>query len=188
MAGFKHDEKARLNRLESMTDTRARIVDIPPSRSNQFEGRKALREACSIEVSRIIADPDQPRTEFDPESLERLAGSLKDRGQLQPIRVRWDEGSGLYVIVIGERRWRAAQLAGLVTIVCVVVSGPVSPEDLLEDQLVENALREDLRPVEQARAYRTLMDRRSLTQTQLAERLRIGQGTVAKALAPTGVA
>ena len=81
--------------------------------ADPFEGRKQLREACSIRLDRIIADPDQPRKEFDPEALDRLAESLRARGQLQPIRVRWDEGRGVYVVVVGERRWRAARLAGL---------------------------------------------------------------------------
>ena len=85
------------------------------------------------------------------------------------------------MVVIGERRWRAARLAGLESIACVVVAGEPTPEELLEDQLVENCVREDLKPVEQAEAYRALMVSRSLTQVQLAERLHIGQGTVAKA-------
>lgn len=183
MAGFKSDEQARLNRLASMTDNRPPAAPQASSRPNQFQGRTQLREACLIRVDRITRDPNQPRTEFDPETLEALAVSLRDRGQLQPIRVRWDEPTGLYVVVVGERRWRAAQIAGIESVACVVASGEATAEDLLEDQLVENALREDLKPIEQAMAYRSLMASRGLTQTQLAERLRIRQGTVAKALA-----
>jgi ParB family transcriptional regulator, chromosome partitioning protein len=149
----------------------------------RWQGVNKSKNAIEVPVDRIQPDPDQPRTEFDPEALDRLARSLKERGQLQPIRVRWDESAGRYVVVVGERRWRAAQLAGLETLACVVVTGEPSPEDLLEDQLVENALREDLKPIEQARAYRCLMTSRGLTQAQLAERLQIRQGTVAKALA-----
>ena len=154
----------------------------PPSNARE-EGRKRLDAACQIRLDRIVPDPGQPRTEFDPEALARLAESLKQRGQLQPIRVRWDDATDRYVVVVGERRYRAARLAGLETIACVVTTEAASPEDLLEDQLVENALREDLKPIEQARAYRSLLTARGLTQRQLAERLQIGHASIARALA-----
>ena len=149
----------------------------------QGEGRKRLDAASLIRLDRIVADPRQPRTEFDEIELERLAGSLRDRGQLQPIRVRWDEAADRYVVVVGERRYRAARLAGMESIACVVSPGSATAEDLLEDQLVENALREDLRPVEQARAYKTLLAARGLTHRQLADRLQIGHASIARALA-----
>jgi ParB family transcriptional regulator, chromosome partitioning protein len=157
------------------------------SLERQSDGRRRHDSACVIRVDRIVADPNQPRTEFDSDALARLAESLKTRGQLQPIRVRWDDQVDRYVIVVGERRWRAAGLAGLETLACVVVTGVATSEDLLEDQLVENALREDLKPVEQARAFRSLMVSRGLSQRQLAERLQIGQGSVSKALALLGL-
>ena len=97
-----------------------------------------------------MPDPGQPRTEFDPEAIDRLAASLKVRGQLQPCRVRWVEEEGRYMIVVGERRWSAARRAGLASIACVVVQDGASREDILEDQIVENALRDDLKPVEMA--------------------------------------
>jgi ParB family chromosome partitioning protein len=149
----------------------------------QGEGRKRLDAASLIRLDRIIADPQQPRTEFDPEALELLAASLKARGQLQPIRVRWDDAADRYIVVVGERRYRAAKLAGMESIACVVATGGATAEDLLEDQLVENALRQDLRPVEQARAYRTLLSARGLTHRQLADRLQIGHASIARALA-----
>ena len=155
----------------------------PSSLARRSEGWKRLEAAAVIRLDRIIADPNQPRTEFDPESLGRLANSLRERGQLQPIRVRWDDAANRYVVVVGERRWRAARLAGLESLACVVVAGEPTAEDLLEDQLVENALREDLKPIEQARAYKSLMKSRSLSTRQLADRLQIGAATVAKALA-----
>jgi ParB family transcriptional regulator, chromosome partitioning protein len=150
--------------------------------ARQFEGRTKLNGACEIAVDRIIPDPEQPRTEFDPESLDRLAASLKVRGQLQPCRVRWVEEEGRYMIVVGERRWRAAQQAGLASIACVVVQDGASREDILEDQIIENALRDDLKPVEMARAWRTLMDARGLSHRELAERLNVDHGTVTRAL------
>jgi ParB family chromosome partitioning protein len=127
---------------------------VPP----HLIGFARSRDAAQIAVERIDRDPDQPREEFAEEALSRLAESLKSRGQLQPIRVRWDEGRGAYIIVSGERRWRAARMAGLPSLSCVVMEGPVSPSELRAIQVVENALREDLRPVEQARAYRLLLE------------------------------
>lgn len=181
MANYNRSEEARRNRMSAIVDDGE--PDVAPAHgADPFAGRRQLREACAIEVARIIPDPDQPRKDFDPEQLAMLADSLKARGQLQPIRVRWDEGRGSYVVVVGERRWRAARLAGLESVACVVVAGTPTAAELLEDQLVENALRQDLRPVEQARAFHTLMDSLGLTQTQLAGRLRISQGTVSQAL------
>jgi ParB family chromosome partitioning protein len=183
MAAWKKNEVARANRLASMTDTRPDETSSPAlSRAGQFQGRTALREASLIRLDRIVPDPSQPRTEFDADSLERLAASLKARGQLQPIRVRWDESRCLYVIVVGERRWRAAQRAGLESVACVVVSGTMTPEEILEDQLIENCLRQDLRPIEQARAYQSLMQRLDLSQRALAEKLNVSQGQVMQSL------
>jgi ParB family transcriptional regulator, chromosome partitioning protein len=179
---FKTNEEARRNRLASMTDSQPAAEPAPPARPGQFQGRTQLREACLIRLDRIVPDPDQPRSEFDADSLDRLASSLKQRGQLQPIRVRWDEAGQNYIIVIGERRWRAAKLAGLETIACIVVPGTATPEEILEDQLVENCVREDLKPIEQARAYQSLMQRLGLSQRALAEKLGISQGLVAQAL------
>ena len=97
------------------------------------------KNVCMIPVDRIVRDPNQPREEFDPEALGRLADSLKERGQLQPIRVRWDEGRGVYVIVFGERRWRAAGHGRASTVNAVVMEGAHRPGRLLAVQLVENA-------------------------------------------------
>src|SRR5262245_8129818 len=83
----------------------------PPSA--RWDGVSKVKNAALIPLDKIAVDPDQPREEFDPDALARLADSLKGRGQLQPIRVRWDGGKGAYVIVCGERRWRAAKMAGL---------------------------------------------------------------------------
>jgi ParB family chromosome partitioning protein len=179
---FKANDEARRNRLASMTDSQPAAEPASPARPGQFQGRTQLREACLIRLDRIVPDPNQPRAEFDADSLDRLAKSLKDRGQLQPIRVRWDESDQHYVVVIGERRWRAAKRAGLESIACVVVPGTATPEELLEDQLVENCVREDLKPVEQARAYQSLMQRLGLSQRALAEKLSVSQGQVMQAL------
>jgi ParB family transcriptional regulator, chromosome partitioning protein len=190
MASFKKDMVANI--AGSMQDRSQGSIrgESPgpetPAKSSvvrQSEGRRRLDTAAVIRVDRIVRDPNQPRVEFEQESLDRLAQSLKERGQLQPVRVRWDDAASHYVVVLGERRWRAAQLAGLETLACVVVTGEPAPDDLLEDQLVENCLREDLKPMEQARAFKSLLANRSLSQRQLAERLHVGQASIAKALA-----
>ncbi len=152
----------------------------PPDR---LQGIIRSRNAAEIPLAKIGPDPDQPREEFEPEALQRLADSLRARGQLQPIRVRWSEGQGRYVIVCGERRWRAAELAGMPTMSCVILEGAIEPAELLALQLVENMLREDLRPIEQARAFRTLIDRNGWTTRQLAAELAVTQSDVVRALA-----
>ena len=141
------------------------------------------KNAVEVPLDKIVPDPDQPREEFEPESLERLAESLKARGQLQPIRVRWDEAQGKYVLICGERRWRAARIAGIATMSCVVSEGPIDAGELLALQLVENCLREDLRPIEQAKAFKALMDRNGWSGNQAAKVLGIAQPTVVRALA-----
>lgn len=151
----------------------------PPAR---WQGVRKVKDAAQIPVDRITNDPDQPRKEFDPEALKRLAESLKARGQLQPIRVRWDEDNQRYVVLVGERRWRAARLANLPTLSCIVHEAPLDTDERLMVQLVENALREDLKPVEQARAYRALMDANGWSGRQLAEELHVGQASVVRAL------
>ena len=129
------------------------------------------------------ADPGQPRTEFDPGAIARLAESLEAHGQIQPISVRWSDDPGRYLIVTGERRWRASILAGRPTIAAVILEGDRTDSQVLEMQLVENCLREDLQPIEQARAFRTLMDRNGSTAARLAETLRLTGSSVTRALA-----
>lgn len=148
----------------------------------KFKGTARVKDALAIRLEQIIPDPEQPRKEFEPGAIDDLAASLKSRGQLQPIRVRWEETMGRWVVIAGERRYRAALRAGLSTLMCIE-AGPQSPDDILEDQLVENCLREDLRPIEQARAFRALMDRRGWSHRQLGEHLHIAHGTITRAVA-----
>ena len=154
-----------------------------PVTSGQYRGITRPKDALTIEVGRLFPDPAQPRKEFDHEALASLAASLKARGQLQPIRVRWDEASARWIIVAGERRHKAAMLAGLPSLMCVEAKGSPSAEDILEDQLVENCVREDLRPIEQAVAFKTLLDCRGWSYRQLAETLNISHMAVGRALA-----
>jgi len=149
----------------------------------RLQGLAKSKDAYLIPVDRIVRDDDQPREEFDDASLDRLAESLKTRGQLQPVRVRWDEGRGAYVLIAGERRWRAAVRAGLPMLSAVVHEGLIEPAERLALQLVENALREDLRPVEQGKAFRRLMEANGWSGNQLAKELAITQSSVSRTLA-----
>lgn len=131
-----------------------------------------------LDLSRIKPNPDQPRREFDPESLAELASSIKAHGLLQPILVRplGDD----YIIVAGERRYRATQLAGLNKIACLVQE--CSEQEMAERALIENIQRADLSPVEEGMAYSRLMKEYGLTQDQIAERVSKGRPTIANLL------
>jgi ParB family chromosome partitioning protein len=131
----------------------------------------------------IEPDPAQPRKVFDEESLRELAASLVRHGQLQPIRVRPAPCKGRYIVVAGERRWRAARLANLQKIDAVVVAERGDSDAVREAQVVENLQRAELTPLESAHAYRSLMGLWSCSQAELARRLGVGTATVSRALA-----
>ena len=105
------------------------------------------------------------------ESIDRLAKSIKDKGQLSPIKVRWSEKDSKWVIVFGEQRWRAVQSVGLPTIQCHFHEDPIPQSEILEQQLIENCLRDDLRPIEEAQAFACLMEVNSWNGQQLADAL-----------------
>lgn len=153
----------------------------PPD--DHLRGLARIRAAVKLPLDRVEPDPDQPRKEFDPDSLARLAESLKEHGQLAPILVRHDRGRGKWVVVAGERRLRAARLAGMETIAAVEWAGPGDPLDDLATQLVENLLREDLKPVEQAEAFQRMLLARGWTQAELAKRLHVSTAVVSRAMA-----
>jgi ParB family chromosome partitioning protein len=137
-----------------------------------------------LDLDLIRPNPRQPRQDFDEASLEALAGSLKDDGVLQPIVVRLAE-AGRYEIVAGERRWRAAQRAGLLKVPAVVRD---VPEDRrLELALIENLQREGLNPIEEAQAYRALLDEFGWTQAELATKVGRQRATVANSLRLLGL-
>lgn len=120
----------------------------------QAAGVEDLATAKVILLDRIIPDPDQPRRTFDQEKLDELAASIRIEGVLQPIVVRYDDLQDTYVVIHGERRWRAARLAGLDRLPAVVRDVP--PERRLIQQLMENIVRDDLNAVDRAAALRTL--------------------------------
>ena len=135
------------NVMESMGAGRAGGFALPtsaaiPEESAKYQGCTRIKSALLIQVDRVVPDPNQPRKEFEPESLRQLADSLAERGQLQPIRVRWDAAMESWVIIAGERRWRAAALAGLSTLIAVEATKPLTADEILEEQLIENCVRE----------------------------------------------
>ena len=131
-----------------------------------------------LEVGQVRPNPRQPRRVFDDEAIQRLSESVKADGVVQPIIVR-DAGDG-YEIVAGERRWRAARLAGLRTIPAIVRSA--DDRELLILALAENVAREDLNPIDQARAYAVLADELDLTQTEIARRVGKSRPAVANTM------
>jgi len=135
------------------------------------QGEEQLRE---LPVKLISPNPMQPRRHFDQESLEALAGSLGERGVLQPVLVRPRPG-GSYELVAGERRWRAAQIAGLQSIPAIVRER--EDAQALEAALVENMAREDLNPIEEARACAALVEELGLTREDVGRR--VGRSRVA---------
>ncbi|MBV8609900.1 MAG: ParB/RepB/Spo0J family partition protein [Singulisphaera sp.] len=168
---------------ESMGEGRHAVHRVPTAEvPARLRGVAKSRNAAEIPVDRIVPDPDQPREQFDEESLGRLAESMKSKGQLQPIRVHWSEERGAYVIVCGERRWRAAVQAGLSALTCIVMDAPASQEELLVLQLIENCCREDLQPIERARAFKSLAERNGWSVRRVADEVGCSHVSVVRAM------
>jgi len=143
---------------------------LVPSEKDQEAGVLAL------EIGQITPNRYQPRQHFQQEALESLAASLKQLGLIQPIIVR-KEAAGRFELIAGERRWRAAKLAGLSKIPALVRDA--DDQELMEWALLENVQREDLNPIEKARAYERLISQFSLTQESIAQRMGINRSSVA---------
>ena len=133
----------------------------------------------TLPLREIEPDPGQPRKTFDDETLAELSASIAEHGLLQPIAVR-PKPSGGYLIVAGERRWRASRMAGLTEVPVIVKD--VTDEQAMELALVENLQREDLDPVEEAAGIRELMTRCDLTQEQAAQKLGKSRSALANSL------
>lgn len=154
-----------LDALISINDTeKALTQDTAPSSINE------------VEVELIHANPSQPRHDFDEQALADLAASIKSIGIIQPITLRQEE-DGSYLIIAGERRFRAAQLAGLDSVPAYIRK--VSDDAVMEMALIENIQREDLNAIEVALAYQQLQSRNSITQEELAQRVGKSRATVA---------
>lgn len=142
------------------------ILSVAAEQGNDHELRR-------IPIELISANPNQPRRRFEQESLQALASSLKERGVLQPVLVRPRQG-GRYELIAGERRWRAAQIAELTEIPAIVRRHDDAAT--LELALIENMAREDLNPVEEAKAVAALVEELGLTREEVG--LRVGRGRV----------
>jgi ParB family chromosome partitioning protein len=149
------------------------------------QGRTAAgpREYLLCSIDRIRPDPGQPRSKFDPTSLNELAESIREQGVIQPLIVRRDRDG--YVLIAGERRWRAAQLAGLKE-VHVVIKEATDKEALLMG-LIENLHREDLNPIDEATNYQRLIDDHALSQNDVAARLGRDRSTISNSLRLLGL-
>jgi ParB family chromosome partitioning protein len=131
-----------------------------------------------VPVDRIHRGQYQPRRQFDPDALQELADTVRQHGLIEPIVLR--PVAGGYEIIAGERRWRAAQIAGLHELPAAIRD--IDEDDLAEITLIENVQREDLNPVEEARAVRALMDQHGYTQVQISERIGKSRTAVANLL------
>ncbi|MBN1355713.1 ParB/RepB/Spo0J family partition protein [bacterium] len=144
------------------------------------EGSRGLTEHVqSIDLDRIQSSPHQPRRNFDAASLQRLAESIKARGVISPVVVR-PKGGNSFELVAGERRWRAARLAGLKTIPALIRK--TKDRDSAVLALIENLQREDLNPIELATGYRFLLEEQHLTQEDLAREIARDRATIANTL------
>jgi len=168
------EEEAAASSAPATAEPQARPAEKPgPPRAAPLE----------IPTDQIAPNPHQPRRQFDPGALAELAASVARQGVLQPLlvaRAGDAEAETPYVLIAGERRLRAARQAGLQTVPCVLRKA--TQQQMLEWSLVENIQREDLNPIERARAYRQYMDRFGLTQAEVAERTGDARPTVANHL------
>lgn len=149
-------------------------VSSPSSHASEVEGK-----IWFIPVTKITPDPNQPRKHFKPEELDQLAASIKEHGVLQPLLVV-EKTDGGYELVAGERRWRASQLAGLTTVPVLIKQW--ADQQKLEVSLIENIQRENLNPLEEAFAYKRLIEEFNLTQQQVADRVNKSRPAIANAI------
>jgi ParB family chromosome partitioning protein len=147
-----------------------------PDKGERIEPRG--EQVLKVPVEEIHPNPFQPRTTFDHEKIEELVSSIRERGIIQPLLVRKKEGG--YELIAGERRWRAAQKAGISEVPVIVRE--ISDPEILEISLIENIQREDLNPLEEAEAYKKLIEKFNHTQEELATRLGKNRSTVTNSL------
>lgn len=157
---------------------------IPPKEIKTVDEKVVIEEESQlppneVEIDLIEPNPDQPRTNFNEDELNELASSIKRDGLIQPILVR-EVSDGKYQIIAGERRWQASKIAGLKVVPIRIKE--VDDDKALELALIENLQRSDLNPIEEAYGYKRLMDRRRMTQADVAQAMSKGRSTIANAL------
>ncbi len=162
---------------ESSTDKQT--IGTPPQTASQVDADgSGIR---LIRIDEIRTDPRQPRQEFDEQRLQTLAASIRTAGLMQPIDVRPDpKRAGLFQIVVGERRWRAARMVGLDQVPALIQQ--IDDQTATEWGLIENIQREDLNPLERAEAFRRLTDEYGQTHQEVAERVGLNRTTVTNLL------
>ena len=146
---------------------------------DEFTNEPEVKSSLFLPISQVESCAAQPRKQFDPDALADLADSIRQHGIIQPLTVRKLQ-SGYYQIIAGERRWRAARMAGLTQVPVVVIEA--DDRKAMELAMIENLQREDLNPMEEAEGYRTLMEQYGLTQEETSQRVGKSRSTVANAL------
>ena len=152
--------------------------DKPLNYTNSDKEAPGVNLGQFVAIEKIIINPAQPRKKFDEEALKDLAASIKEKGVLQPILV--EKKAEKYMIIAGERRFRAATIAGLKEV--PVIKKEISEEEKVEIALIENIQREDLSPIEEAKAFSTLIKRYSIAQDELSKRVGKNRSTIANSL------
>ncbi len=165
---------------QAFSNTSNLSLDRQPGPPVQQEGRRRLTNSFYIKTDRIVRDPDQPRKKFDSQQLQELQASIAERGIKQPLTVRWNGELDKYMIVGGERRFRAAQALDMQEVPCWV-QGPEGAEVLI-DQIIENWQRSNLEPVETAAALARLRDEFGCSQTEIARQTGKSKVDVSKLL------
>lgn len=141
--------------------------------------REVIKETDQIDINKIEPNANQPRKNFDEDALNDLADSIKQHGLIQPLVLKKGK-KGLYQIIAGERRWRAARIAGCKTVPAIVKE--YSEQEVMEIALIENIQREDLNPIEEAEAYQQLIEEYQLKQDEVAEKVSKSRAAVTNSL------
>ena len=142
-------------------------------------GSQEEKSSLYLPISQVESCSSQPRKQFDPDALADLADSIREHGIIQPLTVRKLQ-SGYYQIIAGERRWRAARMAGLTQVPAIVIEADA--RKATEQAMIENLQREDLNPIEEAEGYQVLMDTYKMTPEEAAGRVGKSRSAVANAL------
>ncbi|WP_461246917.1 ParB/RepB/Spo0J family partition protein [Treponema sp. R6D11] len=164
--------------LENNDDSESYAAPVAVQTTASEPGKKA-QDIVQLPINQLVPNPGQPRKNFDETELQELADSIKTYGIIQPI-IAANAGDGTYIIIAGERRTRAAKLAGLSAV--PVIIRDYTDQKKLEISLIENIQRSDLNPIEEAAAFKNLMDFSNLSQDELAMRMGKNRSTVANAL------
>lgn len=167
-----------LSALMGSGESEALQVTKDKPAENAQTDHKRTEGVCWVDIYQVEPDRAQPRQKFDDESLEELTASIKQYGVLQPLIVQ--EKDGFYQIIAGERRWRAAKNAGVEKVPVIIKE--YTSEEVLEISLIENIQREDLSPIEEAKAYKRLMEEYQLRQEEVAEKVGKSRSALANAL------